>query len=393
MSHSLADPALAPLWRAVVARLERSDRGATGRLAVPPLPQRGVQLLALLTGARTGARPGASVDLSVVEQRLVAFGLGDDLVSALAALGHPVSSSAAERRAVARAAAAARQAARDAVAEWPESWAAEFADGLVRSGGVAGLGADDAVALVVRVRAVLSSLDGTTVSRVELAARVLGDAHALDRGSRIEAAVARALACRAGLPQSEARAAWAAAGIDHDLVSAPALTWGLRLVGRLGEVTGAATDLGVPVHLSSMALRSWPSSVAAGQRVLVVENPRLVEAAAQRRVPFAVVATNGQPSTAVRLLVDQLLAGCADLGYHGDFDSAGLRMCLAMHHWGVPPWRMTADDYLAAVSPDLPLDPAPPPPTPWSPSLHDAFAAERRIVHEERLVDALLGDG
>jgi len=128
----------------------------------------------------------------------------------------------------------------------------------------------------------------------------------------------------------------------------------------------------------------------------VVENPRVVEAAAQSRSPAAVVAANGNPSGAVRLLIRQLDAGGAHLRYHGDFDAAGLAICGRMHAIGCTPWRMTSGDYLAALDAadaegvDLPTDEEPVPPTPWEPALQRVFDDHRRIVHEERLLPGLL---
>ena len=123
-----------------------------------------------------------------------------------------------------------------------------------------------------------------------------------------------------------------------------------------------------------------------------------MEAAAQRRIDQTVVAANGNPSGAVQLLVEQLLAAGAPLRYHGDFDTAGLALCARMAALGVEPWRMTARDYLAAVElarvdgVDLPIDDAPVPPTPWDLALAAHFERHRRVVHEERLLPHLLVD-
>src|SRR5690606_14644784 len=128
----------------------------------------------------------------------------------------------------------------------------------------------------------------TPISRVDLAARVLGSAHALDTGTRVEAAVARALSYQAG--PADHRDLWAQAGVHLDLTSAPALTWALPLVrdAALAEVCAAAREAGVPLHLSRFALERHPIGVERGSTVLVVENPRLVEAAAQLRCATSV---------------------------------------------------------------------------------------------------------
>ena len=207
--------------------------------------------------------------------------------------------------------------ARATVLSWPEEWASAWIEEVIRSGGLRD------PQLVGQVRTILDAVaDGDPVSRVDLAARLFGDAHALDTDSRLEAATARALRHRLG-PDPPAEV-WTQAGITLDLVSAPVLTWNLP-----GELAQRATELGFPLHLSQLALRTCPVTAPKGADVLVVENPRVVEAAAQVRSPLTVVSTNGNPSGAVRLLLDQLVAAGCDVRYHGDFDAAGLAICRA----------------------------------------------------------------
>lgn len=92
------------------------------------------------------------------------------------------------------------------------------------------------------------------------------------------------------------------------------------------------------------------------------------------------------------------MLGCgAHLRYHGDFDVAGLAICARMFRLGLQPWRMSVTDYLEAIDTArkdgivLPVDEAPPGPTPWDPDLRAVFRQHRLIVHEERLLDELLG--
>ena len=184
---------------------------------------------------------------------------------------------------------------------------------------------------------------------------------------------------------------WTQAGVTLDLVSAPVLTW--NLPGELGQ---RATELGFPLHLSQLALRTCPVTAPANADVLVVENPRVVEAAAQMRSPLTVVSTNGNPSGAVRLLLDQLLAAGCIVRYHGDFDAAGLAICARMARLGLRPWRMGVSDYLEALAAaveagvELPVDERRAPPTPWDRGLQSTFDEHRRIVHEERLLPGLI---
>lgn len=389
---------MAPVWEAVRHRLETRGVDNRGRVRLPPLDAESrLTMTALL-----GRRPASQLDLKRVEDELRRQGVGPDLATALAELGFPVDPEPARRRAEVAAGREARAAARAEAATWSEPWAEQWVDGVVRAGVLRRLDRDAAVDLVRRARRVLDAIDDRAarfdapISRTDLAADVLGHAHALDTGTRTEVAVGRALALRAG--PSDPRAVWEEAGVHLDLTSGPALAWNLPLLPGvgLGLIVEAATAAGVPVHLTRMALELHPVRVVPRAGVLVVENPRVVEAAAQRRSPLALVCAGGSPSGAVQLLVRQLLNAGAMVRYHGDFDAAGLALCARMVTAGVSPWRMGAADYLSALTAadadgvTLPVDTSPPPPTPWDPALQEAFDRDRRIVHEERLLPGLL---
>jgi uncharacterized protein (TIGR02679 family) len=394
---SLTDPALDEVWDRVRDRLERSGSTNRGRVRLPALsaPAR------LALSAVVDRPAGATVDLRALERGLIRLGLGADLPEALATLGRPVSPEPARRRAERQEAASARTAARAAAAAWPEPWSRDWIDEVIRSGALRNLSADEAVALVAASRMVLDRLAGDAgptahvpVSRGELAAKLFGSAHALDTGTRLEAATTRALAHRHG--GAEPRDLWARAGAHLDLTSGPVLTWRLPVTSacRLRDLFEAADMRHVPLHLTQLALRQHPIDVPPGTPVLVTENPRVLEAAAEMRASRAV--TSGHPSLACQLLLDQLQAAGAELRYHGDFDAEGLDMCAAMHRRGLTPWSMDAGSYLdalqtaAADGVELPREPNPAPPTPWDPTLQTVFDEHRRIVHEERLLPELV---
>jgi uncharacterized protein (TIGR02679 family) len=315
------------------------------------------------------------------------------------ALGHPVSAEPARRRAERAERKQVRRATRVIVSAWPEPWAARWIDEVIRAGILRRFSCERAEELLQNVRAVLDYLErdqSDPISRVDLAAQVLGSAHALDNGTRIEAAVTRALAFKLG--PADHRDLWSRAGVHLDLTSAPALTWRLPLIDDCGiaPVATAALNAGIPLPLTRLALELHPARVTRGSRIWVVENPRVVEAAVQMRASISVVTTNGQPSSTVLLLLNQLLNAGAELRYHGDFDAAGLAICERLRRLGLVPWRMSAADYRAALSAAdtqgalLPKDPDAPGPTPWDPALQREFDLERRIVHEERFLPGLL---
>lgn len=398
--ESLRTQDLVPLWSAVHGKLEANGSASRGRLRLPPLSaQARLALQAIIE-----RKPAKTLDLEALEAGLIRLQVGKDLPVALAALGYAVSDRASVRRAERKRRQAALAAARAEVAAWPEPWALDWIAGVIRAGALRDTDDEAARLLVRRVRTVLDALEShalgsagsAPLSRTDLAARLLGSSHALDSATRLEAAVVRALAFRHDAAGS--RELWAEAGVHLDLTSAPALTWRLPLSDDCGlaPLANAATHAGVPLHLSRFALTAHPVRVANGTDILVVENPRLVEAAAQMRAATPVISTNGQPASTVLLLFEQLQASRARLHYHGDFDSAGLAICARMMRLGLSPWRMSAADYkqaLAAADADgagLPTDPNSPGPTPWDPELQAAFARERRIVHQERLLWTLL---
>lgn len=394
---SLASPAMAPVWGAIQGRLEARGTDSRGRLRLPPLSSEArLTLFGLL-----GRTPTATIDLAAIEAALTDLGVGEDLASAIGNLGFVPSAGPAERRAARAERDAARRAARAAAGEWADPWATEWIDEIVRAGLLKGLDAPGAVALVRSVRTILDRLDTSSsdvrsISRTDLAATLLGSSHALDSGTALEASTARALIHRAEGDLIDD--AWERAGVHTDQVSGAALTWALPLLHGSGlhRMVGAAADAGVPVHLTRYALALHPIRVEAGTTVLVAENPRVVEAAVQRSSPRATVTTNGNPSAAVRLLLDQLLASGATLLYHGDFDVPGLAICARMQRIGLRPWRMDAAHYRAAVEAasadgiDLPSEHRAAGATPWDPSLQRAIGEIGKIVHEERLLDDLL---
>ncbi len=394
--ESLTSSSMSPVWRAVRDRLESRGLDNRGRIRLPSLSS---EARLTLTGL-LGRKPTSMLDLAAVETALVELGVGTDLAIALGNLGFAPSLEPAARRAARAERESARSAARIAVRAWPEPWATAWIDDVVRAGLLRGLDAPAAITLVQSTRRILDRLEPASadrsISRTDLAAAVLGSSHALDTGTALETVVARALAHR--MDRDLIEGAWERAGVHTDQVSGAVLTWALPVLPESGlhDLTTAATKAGVPLHLTRYALATHRVHVAAGTTILVAENPRVVEAAAQRSSARATITTNGNPSSAVRLLLDQLLTCGAALLYHGDFDVPGLAICARMRQIGLVPWRMDAAHYRAAVKAaaavgvQLPIEDRPPGPTPWDPALQNAMQETGRVVHEERLLEDLL---
>jgi hypothetical protein len=234
-----------------------------------------------------------------------------------------------------------------------------------------------------------SSVDAApTVARTELAAKLLGDAHALDDDTRLTALVQRAAAARLdhGLPRGAAdrRLLWESIGVVNDRVSSTCLTWGLAAGGASLSVGRCG-----PVHVTWWDVEDG-LGLRPGQVVLVCENPRTLEAVATLGpAGLAVVCTMGRPNLVVRSVLELLVAARAALHYHGDFDWPGLDMTIACSRdFGARPWLMSAADYLAGHG-TIALKGAHVE-APWDPELAPAMRARGVAVHEEARLDALL---
>ena len=428
--ESLSRAGLQPVWAAARRHLDRQGSERRGAISRPSLDSGSVLALESLLGKRLAKR----LDLAEVEAALAALGVGDNLGEALARLGHPPSSDASARRAARARSASARAALERAVEPWDEPWAVEWAGGVVRAGLLGGLSGGEVESLATDVRRLLDRLDDLElrrtigrgdrkavdpapcaspsgsrsshrplepvgVSRTELAAELFGSSHALDQGTKLASFVSRALRYRLGVGL-DGRKLWEASGIQADRVSAPALTWAVPATGgsALDEAIRASARGRLPLHISLLAILRHPVEVPAGTPVLVVENPRLVEAAAERGLGCCVVAANGNPATAVTTLVGQMQQSGARVWYHGDFDAAGIAICRRMHEMGCTPWMMDARHYEHAVrlagSSLVQLERSAKGcgPTPWDPGLEAAFDDRRLIVHEEFVLDGVLSE-
>ena len=428
--ESLSRAGLQPVWAAARRHLDRQGSERRGAISRPSLDSGSVLALESLLGKRLAKR----LDLAEVEAALAALGVGDNLGEALARLGHPPSSDASARRAARARSASARAALERAVEPWDEPWAVEWAGGVVRAGLLGGLSGGEVETLATDVRRLLDRLDELElrrtigrgdrkavdpapcaspsgshsshrplepvgVSRTELAAELFGSSHALDQGTKLASFVSRALQYRLGVGL-DGRKLWEASGIQADRVSAPALTWAVPATGgsALDEAIRASARGRLPLHISLLAILRHPVEVPAGTTVLVVENPRLVEAAAERGLGCCVVAANGNPATAVTTLVGQMQRSGARVWYHGDFDAAGIAICRRMHEMGCTPWMMDARHYEHAVrlagSSLVQLERSAKGcgPTPWDPGLEAAFDDRRLIVHEEFVLDGVLSE-
>ncbi len=156
---------------------------------------------------------------------------------------------------------------------------------------------------------------------------------------------------------------WAAVGVLCDELSAPVLSLNLRadMESLTGKVLNLHAECGEPYRLTVRQLLRHPPIFATeivGSVVYICENASVIAAAANRLgVNSApIVCIEGQPKTAARLLLDRLRSTGLRLAYHGDFDWGGVRIAnLIVQRHGAAPWRMSTDDYRAAVNNTAPL--------------------------------------
>lgn len=260
---------------------------------------------------------------------------------------------------------------------------------------------------------VLRRLPAKGIARSQLAAEVLGDAHALDNGqpvATIVLAVWRRLAQRqddnettdfmtdlqqAGANDQRIREIWASAGVLVNELARPALFLNL-------PIKTSGNDFphdGEPSYRSLRALlRAPPSWNVAGRTVYVCENPNILAIAADHwgRNCAPLVCTEGMPAAAQQCLLSQLAAGGARLRYHGDFDWPGLRIGnYVMREFGAEPWRFGLADYIAAVravgNAGHPLQ-GKAAEAEWDMALASAMQQHRLAVAEEALAFSLLQD-
>ena len=409
----MADPALLPTWQRIRTQFEKTGLTVSGTVAVPLATRAERHAVGALLG-RVVTRDSVRIDLATLDARLRARWNPGGLAAALtelhgsAPLDRPAARSARDQ---------ARERPLALAAELvPAPWATEWIAGLRRTGQLARSGNAAQAERVVRDAAVVlneltARFDASAQvdlgrpsqprlqSRVELAARLLGDAHALDRDRLLHRVVLRGLAAASGqaLPEGarESEDLWAVFGVVPDLLSRTCLTWRLRITGEspLSGRLGAAADAGDPVHLTEWDLRRSTSFTPVGSaRLLVCENPAVLEALAERGIEgWAAVCIAGEPN----LVVDRVLTNLAGAGlvlhYHGDFDWPGLAIAnRAVERYGVRPWRMGATDYVSAVRGDGPeLRGAPVEPL-WDPELGAAMRRHGRAVHEESVLAGLL---
>jgi uncharacterized protein (TIGR02679 family) len=396
-------PDLAMLWTAVHRRLEAnggSVDGATVHVASPSADER--RAIDRLLGRRSR---GSSIRVVLDElDRLLSERTGSHLTDIVCAAVGPIRDRPGERSARTAARALFWEGARRHQAIGRHAGLRRWLDATEAAARIT----SGFEASLVTALDVLGQLPSPMpIARGRLAAVAVGDSHALDEGRRAATLVLDAWANLANLPPpttaAERRAMWRDAGVYVDETSSTVLTLGLRIeaTGPLTEAAKrwAATGVALPITLAAATAEPW--RLAAGTVVWCCENPSVLEAAASRFGMNAppMVCVLGNPSVAARTLIDQLIAGGAELWYHGDFGSGGLAIGnVVIGELGAKPWRFTAPDHAAALAElngqiaRLPRLRGRVPAASWDPTLEPAVSRSGVEVEEEHVLDSLLTD-
>ena len=399
----LHDPSLVPVWATVRDRLERNGIQARGMVTVRGLDRAGRHAVSGLLG-RPVLRGDVRLDLAALD-RLVRERAGrPGLIALVESMGEPLRNRVSERSAGAAAREHPYLMARAWLADhpgghWVEPWLAGVRiSGVLSRLGDPGLAGRRMVEALEVVRSLTGGSKPVPVGRNVLAVTVTGNSHALDDGTLLTHLVQRALA---GIddeppPVSPAgrRRLWERWGVLPDNVSSTCLVLGLRPLGTssLDQRLRLAAEAGDPVHVTAWDLARSPSTVEAGTRVLVCENPRVLESlATQRGGAVAVVCTSGMPGVTTTDLLARLGDAGAELAYHGDFDWPGIAIANRLSaQYGCRPWLMSAQDYLDAARADgLALD-GKEVVAGWDDELAPAMRDRGVAVHEESVLGRIL---
>ena len=415
----LSAPSLAPVWSAARSRLERNGLQPTGMITADLDPSAAEQLSGLV-GATIAPGAGRRISLAALDTALRSSGGGRGLVSVLEILDGRalVNRRAARERDEAEWATvwqrldSALHDAGLAGAPWVPAWIASLKRGgiLTRAGSVAaGKALDNAVAGIALLVEAADNRNTTagpepTWELAALASRVTGTAHGLDESTLASSVLLRAAAHALDRPIPESatdrRDLWAALGVATDTLSGTVLVWQVRPPGSDGwsSMMRDRADLGVVTHLTlhELAVAGSAPWLPPGQVVSVCENPQVMQAAVRAATTTPLLCLSGNPASVGTRLLGRLIEAGNPVRYHGDFDWPGVSIAGRVLKQGAAAWRMSAEDYIAAVS-ALDADHAialtgRSVPTPWDPGLAAAMSSHGLAVHEEFVLSDLLGD-
>ncbi len=402
LARLLGGDRLASLRRRMRRHFERlDDDNGAGVLQLIKLNAAEHEALSLLTGRSSRMTQSMRIDIAQLNMLLRDAGIADSLRAALERLDGPIINQAKLKR--------------ERQARWCDLLQGEGGCPALRIWMQSAAGSsllkrltrlDIAVTeqLLARSDAVLRRLPVNGMTRSQLAAETLGNAHALDANQPVATVVLAAwhgytrdaAGTPAIIPPDESvRGIWGRAGVLVNELARPSLFLNLPLSADAPSPEAS----GEPGYLSlRKLLRSPPAWAVAGQTIFVCENPNIVAIAADRLGMHCapLVCTDGMPAAAQQVMLTQLIQAGAVLKYHGDFDWPGLQIGnYVMREWNALPWRFDACDYAAALAqaPERPQDLSDAlVEAGWDAELALTMRTHGLAVAEEAVVDTLLAD-
>lgn len=229
------------------------------------------------------------------------------------------------------------------------------------------------------------------IQRTELAARMLGDPHALDVDRPLHGLLVSLLLAGANLDaDASAREIWAAWNVLLDPISSNVAVLNLPLSGKTSVMHNLRSMWGAHLILTYGQLTAdelrWP----AGVTCFSCENPSVLIAAERELGEHCppLLCTAGRPSDAVRTLLSLISDAGGQIRHHGDFDQAGVQILRDLEaRYAAVPWRFDVAS-LGQALPTLGRAPL----QPCLTTLERAVEQLPRPLPEELLIEDLIVD-
>lgn len=289
------------------------------------------------------------------------------------------------------------------VAQQPFQLATKWLQSLRADGSLLRLSKGDAQIAAQRLKKACDFLAQLPLSDEPLpgaAARICGDAHALDSDSPLSTLILRSLSLQRSIPMpdrsDDRRLLWEHFGIICDDLSAPVLTLNLGITGQswLCRLVAEATKATQPLHVTNrmIATAEW-SIIDSPSDVFVFENPTIISLAAAKFGHGCppIVCVNGEPRSTSRALLRRLRERGSTLWYHGDFDWAGIGIAArVISELGAKPWLFDDSSYRHAINLGFCRNlSGRAGETPWCPELGDSMRTHGLAVDEEAISELL----
>lgn len=229
------------------------------------------------------------------------------------------------------------------------------------------------------------------VQRTELAARMLGDPHALDVDRPLHGLLVSLLLAGANLDaDASTREIWSAWNVLLDPISSNVAVLNLPLSGEKPIIGNVRSMWGAHLVLTYGQLTAGKLRWPVGGACFSCEKPSVLIAAERELGELCppLFCTAGRPSDAVRTLLSLISDAGGEIRHHGDFDQAGVQILRDLEdRYAAVPWRfdVASLDRARVALGHAPLQPRPT-------TLEHAVEQLPRPLPEELLIEDLVAD-